>query len=206
MDNFKFYIVVGVLCLAAFIGLSSYLPTRFESGDQVQVTAFPMKVGVWQGKDMPLTDRDYAILETRNLIMRQYTDPAGRWILLYIIYSGDNRKVLHPPEVCYLGGGATITEKGTLAISPKIQANKMVTELSGGQQLVVYWYKACAFNTPKYFDQQINAAIARLLGKKTSSAMIRLSVDLRQGENASAAKMMREFAAEIEPLLPKYVP
>ena len=206
MDNLKFYIVVGVLCLAAFVGLSSYLPTRFESGDKVQVSLFPMKVGAWTGKDVALTQRDYDILETKNLIMREYTAPGGRSVLLYIIYSGDNRKVLHPPEVCYLGGGATITEKGTLAISPRIQANKMVIEQSGGQQLVVYWYRAGAFNTPQYFDQQLNAAIARLLGRKTSSAMVRISVDLKEGENSSAVKMMREFAAEIEPLLPKYVP
>jgi EpsI family protein len=207
MDNLKFYIIIAVLGLAAFIGLSSYLPTRFESGNnEVQVSLFPMKVGQWMGKDVPLTQRDYDILETKNLVMRQYTDPAGRSVLLYIIYSGDNRKVLHPPEVCYLGGGATITEKGMVPVSPRIQANKMVTELGGTRQLVVYWYKAGAFNTPVYFKQQLNAAIGLLLGKKKSSSMIRISVDLKEGENASAVKMMQEFAAEIEPLLPRYVP
>ncbi len=206
MDNLKFYIVAGILFVSAVVGLSSYLPTRFDTGDQVQMSALPEKIGKWVGKDIPLTERDYAILETKNLVMRQYTDPAGRTLLFYIIYSGDNRKVLHPPEVCYLGGGATITEKAVIPVTSGIKANKMITEIASGRQYVVYWYKAGALNTENYFNQQARVMLRRLIGKKTSSAMIRISADLKDGEDASVAKMIKEFAVDVEPLLVKYVP
>ena len=202
----KFYIIATVLLLASVIGLSAYLPAKMATGDTVQMSAFPMKIGSWTGKDIALTQRDYAILETKNLIMRQYTDPNGHSVLLYMIYSGDNRKVLHPPEVCYLGGGSTITEKGIMTVSPKTSAVKMITELAGGRQFVIYWFKAGQYNTSKYFDQQIRVMMRRLIGKKTSSAMIRISADIKDGEDVMVPGMIKSFAVDVEALLPKYVP
>lgn len=207
MNNIKFFLVVGLLALAAFVALSSYLPERFDTGSSVKMADFPMKIGSWTGKDVPLTARDYAILETKNLIMREYTDPAGRKVLLYIIYSEGNRKVAHPPEVCYTGGGATITEKGVFTISPAIRATRMITEFSeGGRQFVVYWFKAGNFNTDNYMAQQFRVAWRHTLGKKTSAAMIRVSADLKDDQEAVVSKMIKDFSREIEPLLPKYVP
>lgn len=206
MKNIKFIIVVVILLLASFVGLYSYLPSRVNAEGEIKMSGFPMVIDQWKGWDVALSQRDYDILETRNLIMRQYTNAAGQALTLYIIYSGDNRKVLHPPEVCYLGGGATITEKGIINVSPKVQANRMVTDLSGGRQLVVYWFKAGDFNTPKYFDQQLKVMMGRLLGKKTSSAMIRISADIKEGDDAAATSMIQAFARDVEPLLVKYVP
>jgi EpsI family protein len=207
MSTFKFYLVAAILAVACFVGLSSYLPVRFDSGTSVQMADFPKTVGPWTGEDIALTPRDYAILETKNLIMRKYTRASGESVVLYIVYSEDNRKVSHPPEVCYTGGGSNIAQKGTISVSPGIQANKMITELSNGnRQFVVYWYKAGDYQTAKYLDQQFRIVWRRTFGKKTSAALIRVSADVKEGEDTAVGKMIREFCSAIEPLLQKYVP
>lgn len=200
-------IVVVIFVLAAFVSLSSYLPTRFDTTDKVQMAAFPMKIGPWTGKDVPLTKRDYEMLETTNLIMRQYTNPGGGSLLLYIIYSEDNRKVSHPPEVCYMGSGSTIAQKAVIAVTPEIKANKMVVEMSGGgRQLVAYWYKAGVLNTPDYFAQQLKVALRRTFAQKTSAAMIRISTDIKGDKEKAAEELIGKFCAQMAPLLPRYVP
>jgi len=202
----SFFVVIGLLAFSCLVGLFEYLPTRLDTGALVKMSDFPMKVGEWQGEDVPLTKQDYLILETTNLIMRRYKDPKGRQILLYIIYSDDNRKVTHPPEVCYMGSGATIADKGILAISSEIKANKMIAELKDGRQLVVYWYRAGNFNTSKYLEQQLRIVWRRTWGQRTSAAMIRISADMKEGEEQVTNRLVQDFSKRIEPLLSKYVP
>lgn len=206
MNNTTFFLVVGILALACFVGLSEYLPARLDTGGLVKMSDFPMKVGDWQGEDVPLAQQDYMILETTNLIMRRYQNHHGQEILLYIIYSDDNRKVTHPPEICYMGSGATITDKGFLDISSKNKANKMIAELKDGRQLVVYWYRAGEVNTNKYFEQQLRIMARRTWRQKTSAAMIRVSAVLKDGEESATSKLILDFVRQIEPLLPTYVP
>jgi EpsI family protein len=207
MKNIKFILVATILAVVCFVGISSYLPERFDAGTSVQMAAFPKTVGPWTGEDIALTPRDYAILETKNLIMRKYTRSSGEAVVLYIVYSEDNRKVSHPPEVCYSGGGSTIAQKGTFSVSPRIPANKMIAEYADGtRQFVVYWYKAGDFQTAKYLDQQFRIVWRRTFGKKTSAALIRVSADVKEGEEARVGQMIREFSSAIEPLLQKYVP
>jgi len=117
MNNKTFFIVIGILVIASVVGLSSYMPARVAAKGEVKMADFPMAIGEWQSKDIPLSERDFEILETRNLIMREYKNFSGELVYLYIIYSGDNRNVVHPPEICYTGGGATIIDKSILSMN-----------------------------------------------------------------------------------------
>lgn len=206
MNNKIFFVVAGILLFACVVGLMAYLPVRFDTTAQIKIADLPKTIGDWQATDIPLTKLDYEILETTNLVMRQYKDPAGTSIYLYIVYSNDNRKVVHPPEVCYMGSGATVAEKGALQISPRIRANKMVTESAGGRQLVAYWYKAGQFYTDNYFQNQLKIVWRRTFGKSTSAALIRVSLDIKGGDEAAAVELIRKFCGQLEPLLAKYAP
>lgn len=198
--------VLAILLLAAIAGMMSYLPARNDITLGVPVSRFPMQVGDWYGKDLPLTEKDYQILETRNLFVREYKNSQGDAVYLYIIYSEDNRKVSHPPEVCYMGSGATITEKDVFSLTSTIQANSFLTENSAGRQLVVYWFKAGGAYTYSYLWQQSKVVLDRLIGKRTAGAMIRLSANVGADGPKAARERIRSFTREIEPLVAKYVP
>lgn len=203
MNNKTFIIVVAIIILAAII---VNMPMKFDSTKEAKMAEFPMKIGEWQGKDLPLNERDYEILETKNLVMREYKNPKGESVYLYIIYSGDNRRALHPPEVCYTGGGATILEKTVIPITDSLKANKFTIERKDSLHLVVYWFKSTDLNTYSYLKQQLKVVSDRLFGRKTSGAMIRVSTDIKEGGEEAALARIKSFIAQIEPLLSRYVP
>lgn len=202
--NTKIFIVVAVILVV--VAIISNMPLKFDSTAEIKVVDFPKVVGQWQGADIPLPERDYEILETKNLFIRDYKNPNGDSVYLYIIYSGDNRRALHPPEVCYTGGGATILEKSVIPVTDSMKANKFVIEYKDSRQLVVYWFKSNDLNTYSYLKQQLKIVADRMLGKKTSGAMIRVSTEIGAEGEAAALKLIKEFCAQIEPLLAKYVP
>jgi EpsI family protein len=82
----------------------------------------------------------------------------------------------------------------------------MIVEKADSRQLVVYWYKAGSLNTDKYLKQQIKIVTDRMLGRRTSGALIRVSADIKDNRQDAALGLIRLFCEEIEPLLEKYVP
>jgi len=208
MNNKTFIIVTFILIAAAVIGFVCYMPSKSNSLPEANITNFPKAIGEWQGTDMVLTKRDYETLETKNLIMRDYKNTlTGDSVYLYIIYSTDNIKALHPPEICYTGGGATtITEKSVVPITDSIESNKFTVENKVSRQLVLYWFKSVNLYTYSYFKQQLKMATDRFFRKNTSGALIRVSTEIKDKKEEVAFGLLKSFCVQIEPLLAKYLP
>lgn len=206
MNNKSFFIVVGILIVVAGLALIAYLPARTDIALKTKVSDFPKEIGEWKGTDLPLEENVYEILETRNLFIRDYKNAKGDSVYLYIVYSEDNRKVSHPPEVCLLGSGATVVDKASLELTPIIKTNKLLVEDANTRSIVAYWFKAGNFNTSQYIKQQLKTVFDRILGKRTSSALIRLSTDIKNDEQNDAINLLKSFASQIEPLIAQYVP
>ena len=206
MQNKNFFIVIVILAAVTLVSLLSYLPARFDAAAKIKVSEFPKSFGAWTSTDIPVEEKAYEILETRNLFVREYKNPSGDALYLYVVYSEDNRKVSHPPEVCLMGSGVTITDKSPLQITDSIKATKLIVEKADARELVVYWYKAGALNTDKYLKQQLKVVLDRMFGKRTSGALIRISAVIKGAEVKGELELVKAFSREIEPLLAKYVP
>lgn len=201
--NTKNFFIAAIVLIA--VAIFANRPAKFDYKNEAKMPDFPKIIGEWEGADIPLSERDYEILETRNLVMRDYKNKQGESVYLYIIYSVDNRRALHPPEVCYTGGGATILRKSVIPLG-SLGVNEFIVEYKNSRQLVAYWFKSTDLNTYSYLKQQLKIVTDHLLGRKTSGAMIRLSTEIgAEGETASL-KLIKEFGAQIEPLLNKYIP
>lgn len=205
MNNKNFIIILVVLLLAGIMGFVLYLPLRGTEIDDIKMSDFPKTFGDWESEDIILSERVYEQLETKNLIMRNYKNKHGDMINLYIIYSQDNRKVSHPPEICLQGGGATITNKSPIQITDCIQATKLIIENGDSQNLVVYWYKAGKLHTNSYLRQQLKTVVDRMSGKKSSNVLIRVLMQVRDNRQDEALSKIRLFCVEIEPLLKMYI-
>ncbi len=206
MNNKSFYVVVIILGLAAGVALWVHFADWSAQGNETQVSEFPLKFGEWEGTSYPVDERTFEILETRNLFIRDYKNANGDTIILYVVYSKDNRRALHPPEICITGGGLEILEKKPIQVTSKIRAVKLLTEQNDKRELVVYWFKAGELSTDVYIKQQLKTVFDRLLGKQTSGAMIRVSAAVRNRDEEAAMKLVRSFCMEIEPLISEYVP
>lgn len=203
MKNKNFIVVAMILVVVAVIANKPY---KFDLSESVKVTDFPKTIGEWEGADIALSERDYEILETRNLFVRDYKNKNGDSVYLYIIRAGDNRRALHPPEVCYTGGGATISEKSIMPITDTLTVNKFIIENKDSKQEVIYWFKSTHLNTYNFLRQQLKIVTDRMLGRKTSGALIRISTEIKGNNQQAALELLKAFCSQIEPLLNKYIP
>ena len=206
MNNKTFLFIALILILVAVFSLISYMPIKPNAAMKISVTDFPKTIGEWVSKDIPLDERVYALLETKNLIMRNYLNKQGEAVNCYIIYSQDNRKVAHPPEICLQGEGATVVEKTAMQVTDSIKATKLVLEKPLSRDLVIYWYKAGNLNTNDYIKQQLKIVINRMLRKSSSGALIRISTEIKGDNQDKALSLIQSFAIQIEPLIQKYAP
>lgn len=207
MKDKNFAAVIIILAAVSAISIFSYLPVYNASEQEAQMADFPKKIGEWEATDIPLSERDFEILETKNLIMREYKNTTTQEVIyFYIIYSAGNRKVVHPPEICYSGGGATILEKSVIPVTDFIRANKFTIEDKDSRQLVAYWFRSGNFNTYSYMQQQLKMVTNRALRKKTSGAMVRVSTKIKDNNQEAALSLIKSFCRQIEPTLDQYVP
>jgi len=196
--------IAGILVIAGVMSIALYFRQMGEA-DTVKMTGFPMQIGAWKGEDIPLDDRTYRILETRNLVMRRYVNAENDEVYLYIVASEKNRKVAHPPEICYTGSGSKITEKNLIkfnapGMDKTLEVNSFVS-IDKGESLVYYWYKAGDTFTADYVSQQVKSAMKQVMGKMSSVAMIRVSTMIVNGNKEKAGRTLQEFSKEILPII-----
>ncbi len=207
----RYILIIAIFSIVAVLSLYLYYQ-QIKPEDVFNVSDFPMKIGQWSAEDIPIEEEVYAILETRNLLLREYKKANSPPIVLYIIYSDKNRKATHPPEVCLTGSGITILEKKEkdLKITAdnqklNIKVNYMLSEQGKTREVFIYWFKAGKTFTPKYLNQQLRIMLNQLKGKSSGGAMIRLSTRIVENEQ-EAMDRLTSFTKEIVPIIIKTIP
>jgi EpsI family protein len=183
--------IIALLAVTGFFSMKLFL-REMTLSDKLDINTFPMVVDGWQGKDMPITEKEYAILETRNLISREYTNPAGGKLFLLIIYSETNRSVFHPPEVCMIGGGLTITDKQVEnfdAGSKVFTTNKLFAENDRLKEIILNCYKAGDLYTSNFYLQQARLAFYQIFGSNVPGATLRVSMVIEKDQAATIATL-----------------
>ena len=207
--DIKFYIIIILSIVSAIVSWKLYFK-EYRQADTVDINVFPKRIGVWTSEDIPISQEDYAILETRNAFIRRYTDDKNNDVYLYIVYSQHNRKVSHPPELCYTGEGNLVISKTIVPVyflhHKAFEAVRLLMEQGQTEHIAYYWFKIGNSFTPSYWRQQGLIAIKSLLGKPASSALIRVSAVIQDRDIKTAEANVQRFVKLIIPLLNKYLP
>ncbi|MBF0532567.1 MAG: EpsI family protein [Candidatus Omnitrophica bacterium] len=203
-------LIFGLLIIAGIISWRFYFQAYIQQ-DSVSVHAFPRTVGKWTSEEIPISDNEYAILETRNVFIRKYTSPEKEEVYLYVVYSQNNRKISHPPEICYTGGGETILSKKNFLIpvsgpEKNLTVNELHLDQGTVEQISIYWFKVGSQFTSDYLKQQFLLALNSLTGKPSSSAMIRVSSVINGKDLTTTEDVVKKFSQLILPELKKYLP
>lgn len=197
-NTIGFLILIVLLAVSAVVSLNLLVKQR-NAIDQLDINSLPLQIGDWQGKDLPMEEESYRILETRNIVLREYKNREGKKINLYIAYSETNRSVFHPPEVCMMGSGVAIVDKDIAYVdigNKKIKVNKIYTAKDNYRGLALYCYKTGSTYTEDFYRQQIYFSLGQLLGKQKGGAMIRVSCALSNDEEGDA-KTLEVFFKEV---------
>ena len=208
--NKNFKVLLGLFLFAGVVSWTLYFK-EYRQKDTVNIHTFPQEIAGWKSEELTITDREYEILETRNAFTRKYTNEQGDSVYLFIVYSQTNRKVVHPPEICYTGGGATFISNMHHAIEVpqprmRIISNKYLVEQGAYRQSMCYWFKVGDTFTPNYLKGQALIAMKRLTGQPASGALIRLSSSVDPENPDKAIQLIDEFARLITPQLFQYLP
>jgi len=188
------YVILVVMLLAASVISLSLFKREMVAHDKLDVHTFPMTIGKWQGRELPITEKEYDILETRNLISREYTNPSGDRLYLFIIYSETNRSVFHPPEVCMMGSGLAITDKQIekFDVGDKVfTTNKLFAEKGQFKETILNCYKVGNIYTSDFYLQQTRLALHQIFGRNVPGATLRVSMTIGKDRDATLATLKK---------------
>lgn len=206
--GWSYYIIVALLFVSGVHSWRLFFK-EYKQQDTVSIHQFPTKIESWTSSDLPLTEDVYAILETRNVFTRRYRSSDGQEAFLMLVYSQNNRKVSHPPEICYAGSGVSILSNEPTFIpfaGKSIKVNRLFVEQGNTQQVMYYWFKVGNTFTASYWKQQALIVWNTLLGQSASSALIRLSVNIDESGSPKAIETINTFAQTLAPYFGQYLP
>lgn len=187
-----FLAVLGLLC---FFRLS--LPSSLTVKDELSpfFQTFPMKIGNWEGEVIAPDERDLEILETRNVLSRNYKNDRGDLLHLFLVSSKKDRRVAHPPEVCYISSNFNVMNARETRIGEvPVKTFTAVQERNADdRQEVLYLYKIGTRYTTNYYAQQLQFALDSLSNESSEVLMIRLA-----GRDKS---VLETFLKELLPVL-----
>ena len=206
----SFLFILAVLFVSGIVSWKLYFKT-YTQEDTVNIHIFPKTIGEWQAEELTISEDEYELLETKNAFARRYKTPLGKEVELFVVYSQNNRKVSHPPEVCYAGGGLMVIGKTVEPIplqenNEVVEAIRLFLEYGNFQQISYYWYKVGNQFIASYWKQQLQLAVKSLMGESASGALIRVSVSVKDGNITQAKNDAKEFTGVIAPYLLKYLP
>ena len=200
----------AMMCLIGFITIGTY--SSPPDSDRLFTADFPLIIDGWTGREVGMSDETYKLLETRDAIYREYRNRKGELLELVIVYSRGNRKVVHPPDVCFQGGGWRRQLKDVIPVphrsKPGLErVNRLILDRNGMKQVALYWYKIGSEQTSSYLGQQVRYLLSSLLRRNRSIALVRISSYAPDpaGVQSETQKLL-SFAALIAPLIPKYLP
>ncbi|MDX9701530.1 MAG: EpsI family protein [Candidatus Auribacterota bacterium] len=181
MKTTKQIIAVALLLFTGFImWFGFYYNVKVYNRHYAQ--SLPMIIDSMNAREIEMDQKTLDILETTDVTFREYSAPDRIPIYLCIIFSENNRKVAHPPELCLSGGGSNVEQKIQINFDTSIKRNfdaqRLIVNHGSGKWMYLYWYKTGSFYSSKYMLQQFLAAVTQLIHRSSSCALIRLSTPI----------------------------
>lgn len=176
----------------------------------VKLLEFPMQVGEWTGKEMPMNKQVFEILGTDKVLLRQYTDKKDEKIWFAVVYGEQNRQSFHPPEYCYLGSGnVELLDKQITKLKvdeqKSMDVNKLTFLMGKHKQLVLYWFTAGGKMTENYYKQQLYFVMNQLKYRKSGGTLVRVSTTIINDDVDGAVERCQRFVLEALKILPSYL-
>jgi len=173
-----------ILALVLILGGAGGYARYLESGRAVPErlpdwSRVPVAVGGWRSQEIPLGDETERVLGADSYLYREYTDPAGASVSLFVAYFADQRvgSQIHSPRNCLPGGGWRIQslERVALplgAVTRPAQAMRIVKSAQHAE--VLYWFRTRSGIVTGEYALKFDLVRNSLAGRPTDAAFVRL--------------------------------
>jgi EpsI family protein len=125
---------------------------------------------------------------------------------------GSNENSIHPPAHCLPGSGWDIIQLESVdADMPGLpqhptRVRRLQIAKADQRQLVYYWYQSNGRVIAEDWRKIVYVGLDRALRGRTDGALVRFTVPILNGDEASAEAAFRELAPQLVAELPAYVP
>jgi len=166
--------------------------------------------GRWRGYDMRLSEQVLTVLGTRDYLLRRYVRPGEAPVDVAVIFSMDNRKGTHPPDLCLEGTGQEIIAKADLEVArsgdrDELPCRELLIQSGSKLYYFLYTYKCGQTYTRSFWRQQLTIFMNGMLNRNSSGALIRISTRVT-GEVEAARRRAAEMLAVAAPHLDRGLP
>ncbi|MCE5325528.1 MAG: EpsI family protein [Planctomycetaceae bacterium] len=173
----------GVMTLSAVLTMWLARPSRGGVSAEQSLLGETVTINGlrYDSYSLDLDDRTLTILEYPQYCYRRYVptgsgpSPIDVWLLL----AGDNRKGIHPPDLCLEGGRAGIIAKNDVtaprAAGEDVPCRELIVQDQERTYYYLYTYRFGRQYTRSYWHQQLRLLGGGLMGRPTQGALIRVS-------------------------------
>ncbi|MBL8199089.1 MAG: VPLPA-CTERM-specific exosortase XrtD [Chromatiales bacterium] len=177
---------------------------------------FPMRIGDWEGRDVPVEQASLDTLKLSDFINSAYVRPSeGAPVSLWIAYYDTQVQGVsaHSPRACLPGGGWRIESIDEYLVpevgpdgSPR-RVNRAVIAMGEQRQLVYYWFAQRGRNVTNEFAVKWYIFRDGLFMNRTDGALVRLVTHAGDASQLPAADArLQEFLRDINPKLDYFLP
>ena len=197
-------------------------------GDQDRVlpslplSGLPTTIGSRTAVDVGIPDEELQILGQGDFLNRDYVpDPHARGggagdradISLFIAYFPTQRsgQSIHSPQHCLPGAGWIFESQSvaelTDAAGKKYRVGDYLITNGASTDEALYWYQLHGRSIPSDYKAKLYTLADSIRYGRTDEALIRIITPVLPGEDRTEARdRVLDFARQIAPLLPAYVP
>ena len=207
--------VVTVVAVLAALGAMALDNRSRPALDRLTFAEFPNSVGEWRGRPGRLEQIYLDALKLDDYLLENYVNPAGAAVNLYIAYyeSQEAGSAAHSPKTCIPGGGWQIKVleeyevPGVLVGGVQLKVNRLLIQKGDHRQLVYYWFRQRGRSITSEYAVKWYLLVDGAKRNRTDGALVRLTTMVDPSEEvADADRRLGAFAAEVVPLLPRFIP
>jgi EpsI family protein len=178
------------------------------------LSAFPMQVFEWRGRELALTPATLEVLGPGQFLSRDYErSPSEAPVNLFIAYFPSQRTsdTIHSPKNCLPGAGWAPLESGRISLrrpdGSRIVVNRYLIGKGASKDIVLYWYQAHGRVTPSEYWAKIFLATDAIRLNRTDGALVRVVTPFEQSEGETKAQERAiSFSEQILFRLDAYIP
>jgi len=174
--------------------------------------SFPLLIGEWQGRDLPIDQRIKDVLGAGDFTQRIYRRQLSEYpVDLFMAYFPSQRtgNTMHSPKNCLPGAGWEPIESRQLELpykGTKVHINFYVVARGTERQMAFYWYQAHDRVVASEYAAKLCLVADAIRMNRTDGALVRIMTPIGNETTMVAQTRAEAFARKVMPMLDAYIP
>lgn len=207
----KLIILNAILLIGSIINIGAHYSLGNEKKLNLELSELiPQKIGVWESKDIPISDYILKGVGADSQIWKHFYDGKGNTVELWMAYYKDQSKsTAHNPNTCYNGQGwATEKKIDKLEFNDgdSIDMTQIYLTKDNNTNLSYYWYIIAGEMAGTEFKKNLYKFYFGFLKNRRDLLFLRFSINIRGQEIRDQDKIIKNFILSFFPIMKNKLP